>query len=203
MKKLKLEIERELLILEQYKITPEEWMIIQLIFLAQEEENHPELLANYMFNGVDKTPLKELLTNLQNKQIINKSYKIPKEGQTFIADNVEFNKIFLNNILKNSGDMGYELFQEYPLSTYINGTPYSLRNISKHYKTQADFFYAYGKAIRFNPKTHERVMEILIEAKEQNLINYNICEFIISNKWDDLEALMSNGIGANNSMREA
>ena len=200
MKKLKLEIEYELSIMDNYNLTAEEWMFIQLVFLAQEEEGHPELLKKYIEIDTEKTSILTLLSSLQDKQIINKSYKLPKKGDTFNADKIEFNKNFLNQVLKNSGDLGYELFYAYPKFTYINGTPFSLLNISKHFKTQADFFYAYGKSIRFNPETHKKVISILEEAKEQNLINYNICEFIISNKWYELEDILNTGLGASNIM---
>jgi hypothetical protein len=55
-----------------------------------------------------------------------------------------------------------------------------------------EFTFAYGKAIKFNQQNHEKVLEILQWAVEQDLIHYNLCEFIISQKWVELEQLRQN-----------
>lgn len=194
MKKLKLEIENELSILESYKLTAEEWFFIQLVFLAQEEEGHPDLLFNYMINGVDKTSIRDLLLSLQDKGVINKTYKVPAKGTTFKADNVEFNKVFLNKYLKNSGQLGMELYDAYPKTIIINKVCYQLTNITKKFNSFEDFAFMYGRAIKFNPEEHEKVLKTLNEAKELNLINYNICEFVISRKWNEIRELIDQGI---------
>lgn len=193
MKKLKLEIESEISIMENYKLTAEEWFFLQLIFLAQEEEGHPELLQQYLQNNVEKTPIRELLISIQNKGIINKSYKIPEKGKSFDPDRIEFNKVFINTVIKNSGEMGLELYQAYPKTIIISGTNYILTNITKKFNSFNDFCYAYGKSIRFKPERHAEVMELLEWGKENNILNFGVCEFVIGMKWEYLRELRDKG----------
>ena len=49
--------------------------------------------------------------------------------------------------------------------------------------------------ISFNPQEHERIMNIVKRAKENDLINFGICEFVISRKWDEIESILDEGIG--------
>ena len=65
-----------------------------------------------------------------------------------------------------------------------------------------DFCFAYGKAIKFNPDMHNKIMETLEFGKENNLIHYGISEFVISMKWLEIEELQNSGgtlNGYNNS----
>ena len=64
-----------------------------------------------------------------------------------------------------------------------------------------EFCIFYAKAIKNAKVTHERVMEALRFAKEHNLINYTILEFIASHKWNEIEYIRSSGDinGYNNS----
>lgn len=69
---------------------------------------------------------------------------------------------------------------------------YGLRNIAKKFDSLEDFFRFYGKSIRHNPAEHEHVLECLNWALENtSFINFGICEFVISQKWKDIELLMS------------
>ena len=84
-------IETELTLMEQYNLDPSELFIIKTILLAQDGEY--EYLRRYVsvLNGSFRTFLK----SLQDKGIITQSYKIPKEGNQFIPEDVQFNKNFL------------------------------------------------------------------------------------------------------------
>ena len=75
----------ELILMDQYKLDPNELFCIKVILLAQEGEY--EYLQNYaqILNG----QLRLLLTTLQSKGIIIKAYKIPKEGTQFIPEDVQ------------------------------------------------------------------------------------------------------------------
>ena len=183
-----MDIEKELSILDKYSLTPEE-----LVFLAQEEENHPEYLAKYLNLNIKKESTRDVLISLQEKGVILKTYKIPNKGESFYPDDVLFNKLFLSTYIKNSGELGIELYNNYPLNIFVGGVRYSLRNISKKFNSFEEFCYAYGKAIKFDPNTHKEVMDILEQAKESNLINTGICEFVISMKWLELKDILDKG----------
>lgn len=183
-------LDNELDLMIKYDLSEQELMIIKLIFLAQ--ENKKEYLIKY-FTHKDHSILKDVLISLQDKGIILKSYKIPNKGDNFIPEDVDFNKVFLKNYLQYSNDLGMELFQNYPAFTVINGRTFSLKNITKVFKSLEDFCFTYGKSIKFNLEKHEEVMELLEYAKSTNFINFNICEFVVSQKWEEIKILREGG----------
>lgn len=187
-----LEIENELLLREHYQLTAEELLVVKLLLLASLDEGHPEYLQRYM-SLPNKVDLREIIISLQEKSVILKSFKVPNKGEPFNPQSVTFNSVFHKTYYKASGDMGFELFTNYPSIITIKGSVYSLRNVAKKYNTLEEFFFAYGKAIKFNPSTHIKVMNLLEWGKEHDLINYNICEFVISRKWLELEQLKDSG----------
>lgn len=167
-----------------YNLTADEILLIYLTFLAQEEEGHPEYFAKWFCNG-GKSQLKDLFESLKSKGIIHKDYN----PETYNPDDIEFNKNFLKNWLKNSGELGMELFQAYPPYLTIQGRTFPLKNIAKKFSSLDEFFFHYSSQIKHNPETHKRVMEILNWAKEHNKINIGILEFVCSHAWDSLEYL--------------
>ena len=193
MEKLSLTIDNELLMIERHQLTAEEWFVVRLLLLASSEEAHEEYFIRY-FKLPTKPDLREIMVSLQNKGVVLKSYKVPNRGERFYPEDVEFNSNFLKNYFKYSYELGEELFKAYPMSMIVQGIQHSLLNISKKYNSLEEAYFAYGKAIGHNPVKHKRVLELLEWAKDNKLINYGICEFIISQKWTELERLQ-NGDG--------
>jgi len=191
MHKFELSLERELDFMIKYGLTAEEFYFMRLIFLAQ--DGHKEYLSKFFKEGSLGLPILDLLTSLQQKGVINKSYTIPAKGEVFEPIDVEFNKQVLKGFLQHSEDLGMELFNSYPAMTVINGKTFSLRNIAKFYKTFDEFCFAYGKEIKFDPVKHQQVLDILEWAKENNLVHSGIGDFIISRKWLDYQDLKDGG----------
>ena len=177
--------------MEKYKLTAEEIMLVELLFLASIEEEHPEYLHRYLNLPIEKTNLRDILVSLQNKGVIVKSYKIPKVGSSFDPESVEFNKLFLNNYRKFSGELGSEFFDEYPSIAIINGSEAPLKNFGKKFNSEEEFFFRYGKNIGWNINTHHEVLDIIKWAKENNcrLLNMNIADFVISKMWTSIKEL--------------
>lgn len=191
MHKFELSLERELDFMIKYGLTAEEFYFMRLIFLAQ--DGHKEYLSKFFKEGSLGLPILDLLTSLQQKGVINKSYTIPAKGEVFEPIDVEFNKQVLKGFLQHSEDLGMELFNSYPAMTVINGKTFSLRNIAKFYKTFDEFCFAYGKEIKFDPVKHQQILDILEWAKENNLVHSGIGDFIISRKWLDYQDLKDGG----------
>ena len=142
MKYIELSFDREIELMTKYQIFPEELLFIKLVFLAQED--HPEYLSKYFSQMPLKGAPRDTMLSLQEKGIINKSYKIPEKGKTFNPLDIDFNKNFMKSYLQHSYDMGMELFMNYPPYMIINGKQFSLRNIAKSFKNLDDFAFAYG-----------------------------------------------------------
>lgn len=179
-----MEINTILNLLITYKLTADELLLIYLTFLAQDEEGHPEYFAKWFNNG-GNSQLRNLFESLKQKSVIKKDYN----PESYNPNEIEFNKNFLKSWLKNSGEMGQELFDAYPPFMSSGGKLYALKNIAKKFNTLDEFFFAYSSAIKHNPDKHKEVMELLEWGKEHNQINYGICEFIISAKWTELAYL--------------
>ena len=177
--------------MEKYHLTAEESLVIELLFLASIEEGHSEYLVKYFTIQIDRTELRDILISLQDKGIIVKSYKIPSKGQKFDPEAVEFNKNFLHNYRKFSGELGQEFFKEYPSIATINGNEAPLKNYAKKFNSEEDFYFHYGKAIGWKLEKHLEVIELIKWAKDNNctLLNMNIADFTISKMWRSIKEL--------------
>ena len=197
MKTFELSIDREIQFMIKYQLTPDEFFLMRLIFFAQEgQDKYISQFANEC--GFEK-PIREILTSLQNKGVINKSYVIPQAGEVFNPQDVDFNKNVLNQFFQHSQDLGMELFEAYPPFTIINGKTFSLRNISKNFKDLDDMCWQYGKVIKFNQQKHDEIMKLLEFGKENNLIHSGISDFILSQGWMALQVYKDEDMGVMNT----
>ena len=180
-------------LMTSYRLTESELMLVYLTFLAQDEQgSHTEYFVKWLSNGGQER-LRPLFESLKEKGIIKKNYN----PDSYIPNEIEFNKNFLKSWAKNTGELGQELFDAYPAFLPAGGKLLPLRNISKKYYSLEEFFFAYSVAIKHNVDAHKEVMELLEWGKENNLISYSILEFLASRKWLELKELRDNGIGGN------
>lgn len=189
MKKLTLSLEEEVSILDKYRLIPNELLFIRILLILQ-DENDEELFSRYINVLKDSgVSLRELIASLQDKEIILKSYKIPKQGQTFDPFLIPVNKNFIKNLYKCSFELGKELFEAYPQFGTINGSLIGIRSVSKKFDSLEDAYFRYGKAIGWSVERHNHILELVEWSKEHNIINYTLASFIVDNRWLELEAL--------------
>ena len=157
--------------------------------LAREEDD--SYLFKYLSIPEDsREDFRVTLVNLQDKGIINKSYKIPAKGDNFDPSKIDFNKNFIKCFYKDSFEMGKELFETYPMFGNINGCVTSIRGISKKFDSLEDFFRVYGKSIKWNPETHNEIIELVKWAKDNTqFIQFSLATFVVDRKWEELKAL--------------
>lgn len=169
--------------MDRFGLTPEEYLVIELIFVSIEQNSNEPMLAYYKL-PIEKTGLCEILTSLQNKGVVLKSCKFQK-GKPFDRDLVQFNEIFLRNYRKGSGELGEEFFRTYPNEAVVQGQIVPLRNYAKKYKNEDDFYFNYGKAISWDPKKHREVLDLIKWSKEHDNfgLNMNIADFVGSKMW--------------------
>lgn len=187
-----LSLEEEITVLIDSGLTPTELFILRLLFLGQTDQKY---LINYISNiNNGKDLLRQVLGSLIDKKVINSTYTIPKEGQALNVNNIPFNKNFLKKYIRESNELGKELFETYPSFISIRGKMVSIKNITKaNLYSIEEFCQYYAKAIKSSSVTHERVMEALRFGIENDLIHYGITEFIASMKWLELEQLQQMG----------
>lgn len=170
-----------------YHLTADEMLLIYLTYLARDEEGHSELFTQWFKNG-GQNQLRDLFNSLKSKGLIHKDYN-PK---IYTPNEVEFNKTFLKSWIKNSGQMGKELFDAYPPFLNINGKYAPLKDVSKRFASLDDFFFFYGTQINHNPEKHKEVLDILNWSKENGYLNFGILSFVISRQWESLKQLRDN-----------
>jgi hypothetical protein len=188
-----LSFNEEIEILLKSGLTPTELFITKLLLLAQEGDS--SLFIQYINNISDGSNfLINILTNLQDKKVINKTFKIPEKGQSLDFDLIPFSKNFIKMYIKESNQAGKELFDTYPQFVNINGKFCSLRNFTKAGLYSLDEFCRYyNKQIKMDKTVHDHVIEMLKFGKDNNLINYSIIEFISSQKWLEIEHIKESG----------
>ena len=175
----------ELILMDQYKLDPNELFCIKVILLAQEGEY--EYLQNYaqILNG----KLRLILTTLQSKGIIIKAYKIPKEGTQFIPEDVQFNQNFLKKYYRSAFEMGEELFYTYPQSAVVQGQVFNLRTVSKKFDSLEDAFGKYAKQIKNNPELHRQVIDDIKWGIENGYNFTTLDRFIVDRAYESLHSM--------------
>ena len=186
------DLHTEMVLMDLYKINPNELMCIKVILLAQDGD------YSYLQNFAQICPLRPLLTDLQSKGIILKSYKLPKEGTSFVPEDVQFNQNFLKKYYRSAYEMGEELFYTYPQFLIINGISYNAKRVSKKFDNLEDAFRSYAKSIKNNPDVHRNIIELVKWGIENNYNFTTLDDFICDRSWTALEAFKNgNGINVN------
>lgn len=188
-----LTLENELCLLEKYNLNPTELFTIKLILLAKEDGEY-----GWLQRYVQIIKLRDILVSLQEKGIILKSWKLPKEGQQLIVEDITFNQNFQKQYFRASFEMGEELFNTYPQSTIVNGQIYNLKRVSRKFDSLEDAFAKYAKYIHNNPEKHQEVIE-LVKWGIDNGYNFTTLDsFIVDNSWIAIKAMKEgNGINVN------
>lgn len=193
MQHFELSLKEEIAIYINSGLTPTELFVLRLLFLAIDgDQSH---LVNYLSNiSNGKQLFRDVLISLIEKKVINSTFKVPQEGESLNFRNIPFNKNFLKMYIRESNEIGKELFDTYPPFININGKLCSIKNFTKAgLFSFDDFCLFYAKQIKNASIAHERVMEALHFAIEKNLINYTILEFISSHKWLEIEYIRNSG----------
>ena len=193
-----LELKQQLAFCDKYKINANALLLLEIILLAQDNEE-PELVKSYFSSHV-KNEILPTLTSLQNAGLILKSYKLPKQGEKFSILDIPLNKNMMKDFYRSSFEMGVELYESYPISTFVNGDEYKLRRISKKFDSLEDAYMAYGKAINWKPETHKRVLELIDLGKKSNYRFTNLGDFIVDHDWLNMETLATDSKQSNITM---
>lgn len=182
--------------MDKYGLTPNELLVVRVLLILQ-DNNEEGLFQNLMVTLKHiNLPLREVLVQLQKKEVILKSFKIPNSGEKFDPYSIPINKNFIKTLYKSSFEMGKELFDSYPQFGSINGNVVPLRTVAKHFDSLEQAYFKYGKAIGFNPEKHKVIIELTKWAKDNNILNCSLSSYIINNGWLDLQA-MKDGNTAN------
>lgn len=196
-----LNLEQQLKWCDTYKITPNELTLFEVLLLLQEDDD-PELVKFYFeLTEQSRGQLRELLFRLQEAGLINQSFKIPEKGSSINPYDIPLNKTKIKQFYKSSFELGKDLYDNYPLSTVVNGIEYKLRRISKKFNSLEEAFLKYGKAIGWNPERHEEIIALIKQGIESNYNFTTLDDFIVDNDWLNLEAMSKDGIINNSNMK--
>lgn len=169
-------------IINKYNLSADELLLIYLTFISQSENGNGRIYFEHWYNGTGKNKLLQLFNSLKEKGIIKKNYN-PEE---YDPDEIEFNKTFIKQYFKYTGELGKELYDNYPSFITINNKVYSLKNISKKFISLDEFYFYYSSTIGHNIDKHNEIMDLLKWGKENDLIRIGVLEFVVSHKWNEL-----------------
>ena len=194
-------LEEQVVLLDKYKIDSNELLFITVILLIQEGDNNPYINLYFSLPVGCRGNIRDLLTSLQNKQVITKEYKIPPSGTKFIPEDIIFNKNFIKTFYKGSFWICKELFEIYPISTVVYGVEYKLRRVSKKFDSLEDAYRAYGKAISWKPEIHQKIIQLVEWGKQNNYQFTTLDSFIVDNDWLNIAAVRDNGLLTDNAVK--
>lgn len=183
----KLSFDKELEVMSAFRIDANHWYLIRFLFVAK-YENDLQPLHKYLTECTKTGAPREMFLELQNKKILSKSYKIPNVGEPLLVEEIEFEDSFIKKYFKLSLECGQELFDTYPTFLKMdNGKLIPAKNIASRvvFNSLEAFFLTYAKSIRFDRELHEEIIQSLEYAKENNIIQYGVVEYVISRKWED------------------
>jgi hypothetical protein len=177
-------------IMEKYHLSPNEIFVTRVLLLAKESYAENYIVRYMTLPESVRGSLLNTLHSLQNKGVILKSYKIPNKGEKFDFNTVQINQNVEKTFHRAAFDLGFELFQTYPMFGNINGVTVSLRGVAKKFNDLEDFYRYYGKTIKWNPNVHNDIIELVEWAKNNTqYLNMSIATFVIERKWEELKAL--------------
>ena len=186
MKYLNHNLDNELILMRDYKLNPTELFVIKVILLAQDEDY--TYLQQYVQCLENKNYFRVILESLQEKGIILKSYKLPKEGSLFVPDDVQFNQNFLKKYYRSAYEMGEELFYTYPQSCVVNNQVFNLRSVSHKFNSLEDAFAKYAKQIKNNPEIHQEILKDIKWGIENGYNFTTLDRFIVDRAYEALKA---------------
>lgn len=180
-------------IMSKHHLTESEVMLIYLTFIAQTENGDSKKNRSYFsrwYENGGKERLRDLFNSLKEKGIILKNYN----PSTYDPDEIEFSKTFIKSYFKLTGELGQELWSNYPDSLYLNGRYVSLKNITKKFLNVEDAWFWYSSSIGHSIEKHYDILDILNWGKSNDLIHYSILEFIGSRKYEELDRMRREGV---------
>lgn len=196
-----LDLKQQLTWCNTFNVTPNELILFEVLLLLQENDD-PELVKFYFeLTESARGSFKESLSRLQEAGLVNKSYKIPEKGTRINPYDIPLNKTKTKHFYKCSFELGKELYENYPLSTVVNGVEYKLRRISKKFNSLEDAYLKYGKSIGWNPDRHNEIIDLIKQGIANNYNFTTLDNFIVDNDWLNLEAISKDGIINNSTMK--
>ena len=168
--------------MRDYKLNPNELFTIKVILLAQDGE------YEYLQQFSEIIKLRLILESLQEKGIILKSWKLPKEGSKLDIEDIPFNQNFLKKYYRSAFEMGEELFYTYPQSCTVQGQVFNLRTVSKHFDSLEQAFQKYAKSIKNNPEIHQEIIDNIKWGIENGYNFTTLDRFIIDRGGEALKA---------------
>ncbi len=196
-----LDLKQQLTWCNTFNVTPNELILFEVLLLLQENDD-PELVKFYFeLTESARGSFKDSLSRLQEAGLVNKSYKIPEKGTRINPYDIPLNKTKTKHFYKCSFELGKELYENYPLSTVINGVEYKLRRISKKFNSLEDAYLKYGKSIGWNPDRHNEIIDLIKQGIANNYNFTTLDNFIVDNDWLNLEAISKDGIINNSTMK--
>lgn len=177
-------LDRQLSIMQEYRLTFEDWGLVKLLWYSKHETNaRVDYLYRYYTEGAGKGFSRRALNSLMDKGVI-KFWQLDNVNSTVDYDLLELNESFKNKVYVDGYLAGEELLDMYPaIMTTDDGQRYNTMCVAKFYNTLDEFYQEYNKQIRYDVSKHNEVMSLLKKGIEGKMILLNVVEFVRSRGW--------------------
>lgn len=193
MEKLKNSIKEQLMLMERFSLTAEEFLAIEMLFYSKDAVE-VDTLVLYNNLPIEKSGFSEILKNLKQKGVLDESFKIPNKGESFDVMSLPFSEKFQKAYKKSSGELGQELYEAYPFATFIDGELKPQRCFDQFFKSKEEMCFEYGKAICWSQERHQEVLDLIKWAKDHDHfgIRMSLGSFITNRMWESIKLVKDN-----------
>lgn len=182
---LKVSIDRQIEAMKKWDIDANQWLLIELLFISQQEGGVALLYKYFGSKGTVKIPGESIL------KLVDKEILLPfNEKDELFYDSLEFNPKFQKEFFVTMNSAGMELWESFPVerSYRINpNQPLLTRKIDATFATVEDFYLYYCKSIRYSKKKHDEVMKALEIAKHNKQVDFTIVDWVRSKLWEQFQ----------------
>lgn len=103
----------------------------------------------------------------------------------------QLNESVLKDLYLNGEyNLGKQLYDAFPESMRLHGIDVKLKSLGTFHDDLSEFSWWYGRKINFNLELHNRIMTALEYGKANDLISYDILNFLYSG-WHSVEYFMT------------
>lgn len=188
-----MELDTILNILIKFNLTADELLLIYLAYISQSEHGDKKLNGKYFqkwlkLNGRDQ--FEKLIESLKTKKVVLSRFN-PDDCD---PDDIEFNKNFISQYFKLSGELGKQLENVYPKTMIVDGKIVFLNHITKKFLNPSEFYFWYSTTIGHSVEKHKEILDLIKWAKSHGLLHYSLIEFVGSRKWETLKYMKDKGI---------
>lgn len=183
-----MEIDKQLDLMVKWEIDANQYFLIELLNLCQQEGG-----AKYLYKYFDRLGSSKLaipgssILDLVDKKIL----KPFNQNEPLFYDTLEFTESFVKQQWVDKDIAGYELWEAFPIERSYRidkDRPLFTKKLGGNFLSKEDFYRFYCKTIRYSKAKHTKVLAALEVAKANQQIDFTIEDWVKGEMWENFKA---------------